>query len=224
MGNRPGGRWGIVLAGDSLERIALGAILPVCLSHSGGIGEPFQLAGVTVRTLHHYDEIGLLRRSGRSEAGYRLYAYEDLARLQAILVWRQLGFPLSEIQPRLDDPEHDRLSALRTQRELVTLELGRLAATARALDAALAAHEQGIEMEVTSMFEDFDPSEYEDEARERWGQTEADQASARRAAGYGEREIADLRFAANYEKVATGLAMYGHDAVVANAGFASTSP
>ena len=74
------------------------------------------------------------------------------------------------------------------------------------------------------MFEDFDPSEYEVEARERWGQTEAYQASARRAAGYGEREIADPRFAANYEKVATGLAMYGHEAVVANAGFAEPEP
>jgi MerR family transcriptional regulator, thiopeptide resistance regulator len=216
------------------------------------VGELSQLTGVTVRTLHHYDEIGLLPPSGRSDAGYRLYAYADLTRLQEILVWRQLGFTLSEIQQLLDDP-------------------------ARALDAALAAHQQGIEMEVTSMFDDFDPAEYEEETRERWGHSEAYKQSARRTARYGEREwaeikaetdqvvrdftsamqegepadgeraravaerhrqhitrwfypvfsqmhrnlaemyISDPRFAANYEKVAEGLAMYVHDAVLANA-------
>jgi DNA-binding transcriptional MerR regulator len=68
------------------------------------VGEVSEMTGVTVRTLHHYDEIGLLAPRGRSEAGYRLYAYADLARLQEILVWRALGFSLSEIQSILDDP------------------------------------------------------------------------------------------------------------------------
>lgn len=157
------------------------------------IGQLSQVAGVTVRTLHHYDEIGLLRPSGRSEAGYRLYSYQDLTRLQEILVWRALGFPLPEIQRLLDDPEHDRGTALRRQRELIALELERLGATARAVDAALAAHVNGTEMEVTSMFKDFDPSEYEDEARERWGHTAAYRESARRTASYGEAEWAQIR-------------------------------
>jgi MerR family transcriptional regulator, thiopeptide resistance regulator len=61
------------------------------------VGEVAELAGVTVRTLHHYDELGLLSPSERSEAGYRLYSYEDVARLQEILIWRQLGFVLAEI-------------------------------------------------------------------------------------------------------------------------------
>lgn len=241
------------------------------------VGELSRLAGVTVRTLHHYDEIGLLVPSGRSEAGYRLYSYGDLTRLQEILVWRQLGFALPEIQQLLDDPGHDRAEALRQQRELVELELERLRATARALDAALTAHEQGTEMEVTSMFKDFDPTEHEDEARERWGHTDSYRESTRRAAGYGEAEwaliraeanqvvadfaalmragepasgeracavaerhrqhltrwfypvsiqmhrnlaemyISDPRFAANYDKVADGLAAYVHDAVLASA-------
>ncbi len=137
------------------------------------VGELSRVAGVTVRTLHHYDEIGLLSPSGRSEAGYRLYDYEDLTRLQEILVWRQLGFSLQEIRPLLDDPAHDRAAALRQQRELVELELERLGATARALDAALDAEEKGTEMEVGDMFKDFDRSEYEEEARERWGHTDA---------------------------------------------------
>lgn len=157
------------------------------------IGKVSELAGVTVRTLHHYDEIGLLCPSERSDAGYRLYSYEDLTRLQEILVWRQLGFSLTEVQQLLDDPAHDRQRALRQQRELVELELERLGATARALDEALAAHEQGIEMEVTSMFEDFDPTQYEDETRERWGHTDAYKESTRRAASYGDAEWIEIR-------------------------------
>ncbi len=157
------------------------------------VGDVSQLAGVTVRTLRHYDEIGLLRPSGRTDAGYRLYAHEDLARLQEIIVWRQLGFSLAEIQQLLDDPEHDRGDALRTQRELVELELERLGATARALDEALTAHDQGTEPEEASMFKDFDPAQYEDEARERWGHTDAYRESARRAAKYGGPEWAAIR-------------------------------
>ncbi len=157
------------------------------------VGELSRLACVTVRTLRHYDEIGLLRPSSRSDSGYRLYGYADLARLQEILIWRQLGFSLSEIQALLDDPGHDRASALRRQRELVELELERLGATARALDAALDALDQHTEMEVEKMFEDFDPSQYEDEVRERWGHTEAYRESARRTAGYGEAEWREIR-------------------------------
>ncbi len=157
------------------------------------VGELSRLAGVTVRTLHHYDEIGLLAPSGRSEAGYRLYADQDLERLREIIVWRQLGFSLEKIQALVDDPGHDRVQSLRRQRELVARDLERLAATARALDTALAAYDQGIEMEATKMFEDFDPSEYEDEARDRWGDTHAYRESERRTAGYGEREWAEIR-------------------------------
>lgn len=157
------------------------------------IGEVAELAGVTVRTLHHYDELGLLRPSERSDAGYRLYSYEDLARLQEILIWRQLGFSLGEIGSLLDDPEYDRLSALERQRELVRSEIERLGALGAAVDAAIAAHRNGTRMKETSMFEGFDASEYEDEARERWGHTEAFRESARRTRVYGEAEWSDIR-------------------------------
>lgn len=159
------------------------------------VGEVANLAGagVTVRTLHHYDELGLLSPSGRSEAGYRLYSYDDLTRLREILIWRTLGFSLNEIASLLDDPEHDRLAALERQRELIEHEVDRLGALAVAVDAAIAAHRSGAQLEVTTMFEGFDPSEYEDEARERWGHTEAYRESARRAKGYGEAEWAEIR-------------------------------
>lgn len=157
------------------------------------VGEVAELSGVTVRTLHHYDELGLLSPSGRSEAGYRQYSYDDLARLREILTWRALGFGLTEIAALLDDPGRDRLAALERQRELVGREIERLGALAAAVDAAIAAHVNGTRMEETTMFEGFDPSEYEEEARERWGHTDAYRESARRAAQYGEAEWDEIR-------------------------------
>ena len=157
------------------------------------VGEVAELAGVTVRTLHHYDELGLLSPSGRSEAGYRLYSYDDLARLREILIWRTLGFPLTEIASLLDEPGHDRLGALERQRELIEREIDRLGALAGAVDAAIAAHRNGAELEADAMFEGFDPSEYEKEARERWGDTDAYRESARRAASYGKAEWDEIR-------------------------------
>jgi MerR family transcriptional regulator, thiopeptide resistance regulator len=167
------------------------------------VGEVAELAGVTVRTLHHYDELGLLSPSGRSEAGYRLYAYDDLARLREILGWRALGFSLTEIASLLDDPGHDRGAALERQRELIEREIDRLGALAAAVDAAIAAHVNGTRLEVATMFEGFDASEYEDEARERWGDTEAYRESARRTARYGEAEWAEIRGEA--EEIVRGL-------------------
>ena len=157
------------------------------------VGEVAELAGVTVRALHHYDELGLLTPSGRSEAGYRLYSYEDLARLREILIWRALGFSLTDIGSLLDDPGHDRLTALERQRELIEHELGRLGALSAAVDAAIAAHRNGAQLEVATMFDGFDASEYEDEVRERWGDTEAYQESVRRTREYGEAEWNEIR-------------------------------
>jgi MerR family transcriptional regulator, thiopeptide resistance regulator len=157
------------------------------------VGEVAQLTGVTIRTLHHYDEIGLLSPSERSEAGYRLYSYDDLTRLQEIIGWRTLGFSLAEISELLDEPRYDRGHALERQRALIDAELGRLSGLARAINAALEAHRAGTRLEETTMFDGFDASEYEDEARERWGHTDAYRESARRTAGYGETEWAAIR-------------------------------
>jgi DNA-binding transcriptional MerR regulator len=157
------------------------------------VGEVADLAHVTVRTLHHYDELGLLSPSERSETGYRLYSYDDLARLQEILIWRALGFSLAEIKSLLDDPGYDPISALERQRELVGREIDRLGAVAAAVDAALAAHRTGTPIEETKMFDGFDPALYEDEAGERWGHTEAYKESMRRTRSYGEEEWLQIR-------------------------------
>lgn len=145
------------------------------------------LAGVSVRTLHHYDQQGLLRPSGRSAAGYRLYTMRDLERLQQILFFRELGFGLADIGRFMSEPGLDRQRALRVQGELLREKAARLEALIKAVDVAAKAAEKGVSMDENEMFEvfgDFDPSEYEDEVKERWGHTEAYRESARRTAGY----------------------------------------
>ena len=79
------------------------------------IGQVAKRAGLTVRTLHHYDDVGLVRPSDRSDAGYRLYGPDALRRLEKVLVLRQLGFSLEQISTVLDDPAWTRTRVLRTR-------------------------------------------------------------------------------------------------------------
>jgi DNA-binding transcriptional MerR regulator len=85
------------------------------------------MAGVSVRTLHHYDQIGLLAPGSRSPAGYRLYSSQDALRLQQILFFRELGVALEEIGRILDDPAFDPLEALRSHRRLLQERADRMA-------------------------------------------------------------------------------------------------
>jgi MerR family transcriptional regulator, thiopeptide resistance regulator len=151
------------------------------------VGEVSALSGVTIRTLHHYDEIGLLSPSERSDAGYRLYAAADLERLQEILGWRALGFSLEEIGSLLGDPEHDRIAALRAQSELIAAERARLAAIAAVIDDALAAHDTGSAIKEAAMFKGFHDA-HRQEAHDRWGDTESYREAQRRTASYGRDE------------------------------------
>lgn len=155
------------------------------------VGEVSELSGVTVRTLHHYDEIGLLSPSGRSEAGYRLYSRADLQRLQEILGWRALGFELAEIRELLSEPSHDRIRALRGQLELVTAERARLAAIATMIDDALNAHDTGTVIKEAAMFKGMHDA-HQQEAQERWGDTDAYKESQRRTARYGKDEWREI--------------------------------
>lgn len=151
------------------------------------VGEVARLAHVSVRTLHHYDEMGLVPPSARSEAGYRLYTGEDLERLQQVLFYREIGFSLEEIRDLMADPAFDRREALLVQRELLAEQSLRLQAMLDLIDRTLASQEGGIPMDKEEMFEvfgDFDPSQYEEEVKERWGDAEAHKESARRTARY----------------------------------------
>lgn len=244
------------------------------------VGETAKLARVSVRTLHHYDEIGLLAPSGRSEAGYRLYSHWDLEQLQQILLFKELGFSLTDITRIMSDPAFDRAGALRAQRRLLAEKARRAADMLATVDLALEAAEKGNAMDEKDMFEvfgDFDPKQYEDEVQQRWGDTEAYKVSMKRTSSYtkedwkritaetaainedlaalldegaaaddarvmdvaerhrlhidryfypcsqemhvglGEMYVADPRFAANYEKVRQGLAVFMRDAIKANA-------
>lgn len=150
------------------------------------VGELARLTGVTVRALHHYDEIGLVRPSQRTAAGYRLYADADVLRLHQVLLFRELGLPLEEIAAAIDEAG-SQAELLRRHREVLVTKRARLDAMLVALDTRLAAFEKGMTMkpeEVKSMFEGFDPSQYEEEAKQRWGHTDAYKESTRRVKQY----------------------------------------
>ncbi|MFJ8166793.1 MerR family transcriptional regulator [Streptomyces sp. NPDC096136] len=151
------------------------------------VGQVAGFAGVTVRTLHHYDEIGLLSPSGRSGAGHRRYDDADLDRLQRILFYRELGFPLDEVAALLDDPDSDPREHLRRQHALLTERIARLQQMAAAVEHAMEAKKMGINLTPEERFEVFgdkDPEQYAEEAERRWGGTEAYAESQRRAASY----------------------------------------
>ena len=147
-----------------------------------------ELAGVTVRTLHHYDAIGLLAPRARTRTGHRRYTVADLERLQQILFYRELGLPLEEIAALLDDPYADAAAHLRRQRRLLTQRIARLQAMVAAVERALEAQTMGISLTPEERFEvfgDFRPEEYAPEAVQRWGESEAFKESQRRTARYG---------------------------------------
>lgn len=154
---------------------------------SYSVGQVADLAGVTVRTLHHYDEVGLLSPTGRSAAGYRVYEESDLGRLQQILFYRELGFVLKEISTIVDDPRTDADGHLRRQRELLTGKIERLRTMVEAIDYELEARSMDIRLTPEERFEvfgDFSPEDHAGEAEERWGGTESYRESQRRVSAY----------------------------------------
>ena len=149
------------------------------------VGQVARLARVTVRTLHHYDEIGLLPPSGRAANGYRTYTADDLARLQRVRSWRELGIGLEQVAELMgsDDPR----TQLRRQHDLLQQRIERLQVIAATLRRTMEAHAMGIDLTPEEMFEafgDFDPTEHAAEAEQRWGDTDAYQESARRSSTY----------------------------------------
>ncbi|WP_308013967.1 MerR family transcriptional regulator [Streptantibioticus parmotrematis] len=243
------------------------------------VGRAAALVGVSVKTLHHWDAIGLLSPSERTLAGYRVYCGDDIARCHRILVYRELGFPLAEIGRVLDDPGADAREHLRRQRTLLVERVSRLNAVIDAVDRMLAATGGGIRLSPREQVEifgaDWQPA-WVEEAEERWGGTaqwaqyaeraaelspqdwrriaaathalDADLASARRSGAapgsdaanalaerhralmstyfdcthamqvcLGRMFVDDPRYAAHYDRVEPGLAVWLRDAIFANA-------
>jgi DNA-binding transcriptional MerR regulator len=151
------------------------------------VGQVAGFAGVTVRTLHHYDAIGLLQPSERNHAGHRRYSDADLERLQRILFYRELGFPLDEVAALLDDPDADPREHLRRRHAALTARIEKLQQMAAAVEHAMEARRMGIDLTPEERFEvfgDMDPVRYEEETEQRWGHTEAYAESRRRTASY----------------------------------------
>lgn len=160
------------------------------------VGDVARMAGITVRTLHHYDEIGLLTPSGRTDSGYRLYEHADLERLQELLFYRELGLGLTEIRRILADEDHDRSESLRRHHELLAERRDRISALVNAVEKAIEADMRGITMNAEDMFDvfgGFDPTEHEAEAQERWGNTDAYRESHRRASQYTKEDWQEIK-------------------------------
>ena len=143
------------------------------------VHEVSQISGVSVRTLHHYDAIGLLRPTAVTEAGYRLYDDTALARLQSILLFRELAFPLKEIKRIMDDPQFDQATALEQQIRLLELQQERLS---RLIDLARETMKTGVTHMDFTAFDNSKLEQYAAEVKERWGNTTAYQESAQRPA------------------------------------------
>ena len=155
------------------------------------VTEVSRITGVSVRTLHHYDAIDLLRPTAVTEAGYRLYDEQALGRLQTILLFRQLQFPLKEIKKILDSPNFDPREALSQQIELLELQKEHL--------EGLIAHARQIQKTgvINMDFSAYDQrkiDEYSARAKEKWGGTEAYQEFEQKTKG---RSKADSRAAAD---------------------------
>jgi DNA-binding transcriptional MerR regulator len=133
-----------------------------------------RLSGVSVRTLHHYDEVGLLKPARVGANGYRVYGRDELLRLQQILFHRELGFPLNEIRQVLDAPGFDRAAALRRHRERLEAETRRYRRLIATIDTTLAALQGATTMDDKAMYKGFDPkmqAAHEAELVERFGET-----------------------------------------------------
>lgn len=160
------------------------------------VGTVARLAGVTVRTLHHYDEIGLVSPAAHTNAGYRLYSRRDIERLQEVLFFRELGIGLTEIRRIVEEPGYRRDEALGNQRELLLSRSVRLLAMVEAIDRAINAEQKGINMtteEMLDVFGDFDPAEHQAEVEERWGGTDAYDESNRRVSRYTKKDWLQLK-------------------------------
>jgi DNA-binding transcriptional MerR regulator len=155
------------------------------------VGDVARFSGVSVRTLHHYDEIGLLPPSGRSEAGYRLYSDTDLERLRQILFYRELGFGLDQIAQTLVSPDAGVDEHLRRQHRLLRERLSRTQALLTAIEYEMEARKMGISLSREEQFEIFGTDQLDEqmeEAGQRWGHTEAFKESQRRTAAYAKED------------------------------------
>lgn len=165
------------------------------------------LAGVSVRTLHHYDAIGLLQSAGRSNGGYRLYNQHQVLQLQQILMFRELEYPLAQIQQIMQQPDYDLTLCLRQQQQLLAKRINHLQRLHSMLDRTIQQQESGQMTTSAELFNQFSQATLREEAVQRWGETAIRQS---------EQQVAQLSTAQQQqltvegEQIAMGLAQCLH--------------
>lgn len=144
------------------------------------VKEVAELVGISVRTLHHYDDIGLLKPE-TTDSGYRIYSEKNLETLQQILFFKKLGFPLKKIKDIINSPSFDKKGALEVQRKMLLEERVRLDNMIATIDKTIQHAKGVIHMSDQEKFAGFDFSKnpYEQEARERWGDEAVDASNAK---------------------------------------------
>lgn len=175
------------------------------------VSQAARRAGVSVRTLRWYDEIGLLKPSETTQAGYRFYDEEAMASLQQILFYRELGVPLEQIGRILNAPDNDRTEALQKHRTLLMMKRRRLDDMLRLVDETIG----GIAMyderpKPTQADWEAAKAQYAQEAAERWGNTEAFLESREKHAGYTPGQEAQIK--AEMEEIFTAFGACGDPA------------
>lgn len=177
------------------------------------VKEVADLSGVSVRTLHHYDEIGLLVPDSVNEAGYRSYSDRELERLQQILFFREIGFSLKDIKEILDHPHFDRKHALKAHQELLLEKRRRLDSIIDTVNKTIEAMEGERDMSNKERFEPFDMTpieehkrKYAKEARQAYGDAMMDKVEER-TGRYSPQEWADIMKQSEhiYTKIAAAM-------------------
>ncbi|QNK39983.1 MerR family transcriptional regulator [Caproicibacter fermentans] len=152
------------------------------------INEVAKLTGVTIRALHYYDAVGLLKPNGITDTGYRIYDEETLETLQQILFFKELDFSLNDIKEIMTNPHYDKMEALQKHKELLIQKRNRL-------DGLIALIENTIKGDTSMSFKEFDMTEietnkkkYAAEVKTRWGNTEAYKESEEKTSSYDEQQ------------------------------------
>ena len=178
------------------------------------VNEVAKMVGISVRTLHHYDQLGLLRPEKLTDAGYRLYSENDLDRLQQILFFKELDFNLKEIKEILDSPSFDRKRALKTHHELLIEKKNRLDSIIRSVEKTLSSLEGKIKMSKEEKFKPFDmkkieehQQKYAEEVKQKYGHSNAYKESQLKNSKYTKNDWENITSQADeiYKQLATHM-------------------
>ncbi len=154
------------------------------------------LAGVSVRTLHHYDAIGLLKPSRLLSNGYRQYEEPELLRLQQILFFRELEFPLVEIKRIMHAPNYSAIAALQEQKRLLKHKQRRYDQLIQSLTKTIKSMQQQDQIQPEQLYDvwkDNDAKQYQEEVKDRWGNTEAYKQSQQRVSQLTKQQMEQLK-------------------------------